>query len=258
MPGLAYWAGVRVMRMIVREMRTSAHTTMRSNSPPPAASLASALFGKSMRSILATLFARPDEEFYLRELARVAATTASSLQRDLAALVGAGIVLRALRGHQVYFRANRACPIFDELRGLVVKTFGIADVLKQALQPLSDAIEAAFVYGSVARGEERAASDIDLFVVGEVSFGDVVEALTPAQRKLAREINATVFDPAEFAGKANEGSHFVTTVRAEKKLFVIGGENELESVAHKKRVANAQTVNKGNHRSARIGRSKSR
>jgi predicted nucleotidyltransferase len=188
----------------------------------------------------------------------VAATAPSSLQRDLAALVGAGIVLRAVRGHQVYFRANRACPIFDELRGLVVKTFGVADVLKQALQPLSGNIDAAVVYGSVARGEERAASDIDLFVVGEVSFGDVIEALAPVQRKLGREINPTVFPPVEFAGKVRESNHFVTTVLAEKKLFVIGGENELESVARKRRAAGAQAVNKGNRRPARVGRSKSR
>ncbi len=211
-----------------------------------------------MQAIMATLYGRPDEEFYLRELARVAATTASSLQRDLAALVGAGIVLRAARGHQVYFRANRACPVFDELRGLVVKTFGVADVLKQALQPLSDSIDAAFVHGSVARGEERAASDIDLFVLGEVSFGDVIEALTPAQRTLGREINPAVFPPAEFAGKVREGNHFVTTVLAEKRMFVIGGENELESVARERRAAGAQAVNKGNSRPARVGRSKSR
>jgi len=211
-----------------------------------------------MRVILATLYGRPDEEFYLRELARVAATTASSLQRDLAALVSAGIILRAVRGHQVYFRANRACPVFDELRGLVVKTFGIVDVLKQVLQPLSDGIEAAYVYGSVARGEEGATSDIDLFVLGEVSFGDVIEALAPAQRTLGREINPTVFPPVEFADKAHEGNHFVTTVLAEKKLFVIGGENELESVVRTRRAAGAQAVNKRNRLPVRVGRSKSR
>ena len=246
------------MRMIVREMRTSTQTKTRSGSRPAAASLASALFGKSMQAILATLYGRPDEEFYLRELARVAATAASSLQRDLVALVGAGIVLRAVRGHQVYFCANRACPIFDELRGLVVKTFGVADILKQALQRLSDSIDTAFVYGSMARGEERAASDIDLFVVGEASFGDVVEALAPAQRQLGREINPTVFSALEFAGKAHERNHFVTTVLAERKLFVIGGENELENVARKRRAAGAQAVSKGNRRRARVGRSKSR
>src|SRR3990172_4867843 len=108
-----------------------------------------------------------DEEFYLRELARSSGTTASSLQRDLAALARAGIVLRTARAHQVYFRANRACPVFDELRGLVVKTFGVADLLREALRPLADRIDAAFVYGSVARGEKRSGSDIELLKVGE-------------------------------------------------------------------------------------------
>lgn len=246
------------MRMIVREMRTSAHTSTHPKLPPAAASLASALFGKSMQAILAMLFGRPDEEFYLRELARLTATTASSLQRDLAALVGAGIVLRASRGHQVYFRANQSCPVFEELRGLVVKTFGVVDELKRALLALAGKIEVAFVYGSVARGAQRAASDIDLFVVGDVSFGDMIEALEPAQRNLGREINPTVFAAAEFAEKVRERNHFVTTVCGEKKLFVIGGENELDGVARKGRVAGGQVVGKGNHRPARAGRSKSR
>lgn len=259
------------MRMIVREMRTQtrhprahgatrtpAQAARRSAAPRAAATLASALFGKSMQAILAALFGRPDEEFYLRELARVTATTASSLQRDLAALVGAGIVLRASRGHQVYFRANRACPVFEELRGLVVKTFGVVDELKRALLPLAGKIDIAFVYGSVARGAERAASDVDLFVVGEVSFGDVIEALEPAQRILGREINPTVFSAAEFAGKVRERDHFMSTVLGERKLFVIGGENELESVARKGRVARAPAVGKGNRGPARTGRPKSR
>ena len=98
----------------------------------------------------------------------------------------------------------------------------------------------------------------DLFLVGEISFGDVVEALAPAQRKLGREINPTVFAPVEFADKADDGNHFVTTVLAERKLFVIGGANELESVARKRRAAGARAVNKGNRRPARVGRSKSR
>lgn len=259
------------MRMIVREMRTHARrphiattarvpaqAATRSAASRAAATPASALFGKSMQAILATLFGRPDEEFYLHELARVTATTPSSLQRDLAALVGAGIVLRASRGHQVYFRANRACPVFEELRGLVVKTFGVLDELKQALRPLAGAIALAFVYGSVARGEQRAASDIDLFVVGEVSFGEVIEALAPAQRKLGREINPTLYPAAEFAVKVREHNHFVSTVLGEPKLFVIGGEHELESVDRASRLADAQALGKGNRRPARAGRSKSR
>jgi predicted nucleotidyltransferase len=244
--------------MIVREMRTTTPASTQSIAPPAPAPLASALFGKSMQAILATLFGRPDEEFYLRELARAAATTPSSLQRDLAALVRAGIVLRTTRGHQVYFRANRACPVFAELHGLVVKTFGLVDVLRQALQPISGRIDAAFVYGSVARGEDRAASDIDLFVVGEATFGEVIEALASAQSKLAREINPTVFGRQELAEKAREGNHFVGTVLDDRKLFVIEGDNELEGVVGKGRAADAQVIGKGNRRPARARRSQSR
>lgn len=226
--------------------------------PSSAASLASVLFGKSMQAILAVLYGRPDEEFYLRELARSSGTTASSLQRDLAALARAGIVLRTAHGHQVYFRANRACPVFDELRGLVVKTFGAAAILSEALRPLADRIDAAFLYGSVARGEERAGSDIDLFVLGAAGFGEVIEALAPAQRRLAREINPTVFPREEFARKVRAGNHFVATVLEERKLFLIGGEDELESLAREGHAANAQTLRKGDRRPARAGRSKSR
>ncbi len=238
-------------------MRTEASA----HGPPPQraqGTIASALFGKSMQAILAHLYGRPGEEFYLREIARSTGTTPSSLQRDLAALAHAGIIDRTVRGHQVYFRANRACPVFDELRGLVVKTFGVADVLRNALRPLAGRIDAAFIYGSVARGEERTESDIDLFVIGKVSSGDVIEALAPAQRRLAREINPTVFPGAEFADKARERNHFLTTVLGERKLFLIGGENELESLARQGRAAGAQAVKKGNRRPVRARRSKSR
>src|SRR5579859_679788 len=190
-------------------MRTNAAKAPRPRPSSRQPSLASALFGKSMQAILAHLYGRPDEEFYLRELARSTGTSPSSLQRDLAALTRAGIIARAERGHQVYFRADRSCPVFDELRGLVVKTFGVAEILRDALQSLSGRIDAAFVYGSVARGEERAGSDIDLFVIGEAHPGEVIEALAPARRRLGREINPSVFPRAEFAGKVRGGNHFL-------------------------------------------------
>lgn len=211
-----------------------------------------------MQAILAQLYGRPDQEFYLRELARATGTAPSSLQRELAVLTRAGIILRTARGHQVYFRANRACPVFEELRGLVDKTFGVAEILKYGLQALSDRIESAFVYGSVARGAARAESDIDVLIIGKVSSGEVIEALAPAQQRLGREINPTVFPPAEFAEKTRGGNHFLTTTLAEPKLFLIGGEDALESLARQGRPAGAQDVEKRNRRPARAGRSKSR
>src|SRR6266513_2551094 len=162
-------------------MRTEG-STRRLPQERPKGSIASALFGKSMQTILAQLYGCADEEFYLSQIARSTGTTPSSLQDGLAALTLAGIIDRTVRGHQVYYRANLACPVFAELRGLVVKTFGVADVLRNALWPLDGRIDAAFIYGSVVRGEERTERDIDLFAIGEVSSGEVIEALVPAQR----------------------------------------------------------------------------
>ena len=242
------------MRIFVRQMRTK--------TPKPAAvprsPLASVLFGKSMQAIFSQLFGRPDEAFYLRELARSADISASSLQRDLAALTHAGVIERTARGHQVYFRANHACPIYEELRGLVVKTFGVTEILTVALHPLAGKIDAAFIYGSVARGEERAGSDIDLFIIGSATFAQVVQAVTPAQGKLGREINPTVYPRVEFVQTARDKSHFVDTVLSGRKLFLIGSDDELERLAGKGNAAPAPGVKKRARRTAGAGGSKPR
>lgn len=175
-------------------------------------SLGSTLFGKSRRAILALLYGRPDEEFYLREIAREAGTSPSSLQRDLSVLTEAGIIERSEHGRQVYFRANRSCPVFEELRGLVVKTFGVADVLKEALARHSSRIQIAFVYGSIARGEERAGSDVDVFVIGDVTFADISKSLRSAEARLGREINPTIYPGEELMAKARGRDHFVQSV----------------------------------------------
>ncbi len=215
--------------------------------------VAGALFGASRRAILALLYGRPDEAFYLREIARTAGLTPSSLQRDLATLTDAGIVERTRRGHQVYFRANRECPVFDELRGLVVKTFGVLDVLRDALAPLEPRVAIAFVYGSVARGEDRPGSDVDVLVVGDVKFGEVVEALAASELRLGREVNPTVYPRHEFARKLRERDHFLATVVADKKLFLVGGENELRDLA-RSAADQAASVRKAGNRKPPRGR----
>jgi len=131
-------------------------------------SLSSALFGKTHQAVLAFLYSRPNEAFYVREVTRAAGAGQGSVQRELAQLLDAGIIARITRGRQVYYQANRACPIFDELRGLVLKTVGLADVLRFALLPLADTIDIALVYGSQATGEASATSDVDLPVVADV------------------------------------------------------------------------------------------
>lgn len=194
-------------------------------------SIAAALFGKSRRAVLALLFGRAERPFYLREIARSAGAAVGSVQRELANLVAAGIVRRSVQGAQVYFQANPDCPVYPELRSLMTKTAGVRDVLRDALEPVQDRIAAAFVYGSVARGEERSDSDIDLMVLGDASFAEVAAAVKQAEKKLGREINPSVFPFAEFSKKRKVRNHFISTVLAEEKLFIIGNEDALGRMA---------------------------
>jgi uncharacterized protein len=136
-------------------------------------------------------------------------------------------LLRRTPGRQVYFRANSENPVYEELRSLLLKTAGVADVLRGALATLAGRIQVAFVYGSVARGEERRASEIDLMVVGDASFADLSQALAPAQRRLAREVNPTAYTPAEFRQKLAAGHHFLEGVMGREKLLLIGDEHDL-------------------------------
>ena len=188
--------------------------------------LAKVLFGQGRRSILALLYGRTDEQFYLREIARRAGTGIGATQRELGQLTDAGLIHRVRRGHQVYYQANRQNPIFAELKSILAKTSGIRDVLNEVLAPLAERIRLAFVYGSIARGDEDASSDVDLMVVGEVSFADVVSALSESDSKLGREVKPTVYTLQEFREKLAAKNHFLSTVAKEKKLFVIGDEHE--------------------------------
>lgn len=191
------------------------------------ASLSATLFGKTRQALLAQLYSHPDEAFYMRQLIRAVQGGLGAVQRELKELAQAGIIQRQVRGRQVYYQANSQCPIYAELRGIVLKTAGAADVLRNHLQSLAEHIRVAFVYGSVARGEEGRGSDIDLMVIGDASFGDVVTALGPAQNALGREINPTVYTVDEFRKKIAAKHHFVTTVFKGPKLFVLGEEREL-------------------------------
>ena len=196
----------------------------------PDSNLSTALFGRTRRAILAQLYGHPDEAYYLRQLVRSAGLGLGAVQREVARLAGAGIIQRTARGRQVYYQANPACPLFAELKSLVVKTAGVGDVLRGALGPLADRIKVAFVYGSVARTEQKSGSDVDVMVIGDVSFGDVVSALESAQKTLGREINPTVYSPGEYRAKIKARHHFLTTVQNSEKVFVIGDEHEFEGL----------------------------
>lgn len=194
---------------------------------------ASSLFGRTRSALLALLYGHADESFYLRQLIREVGAGHGALQRELKHLTDMGLIVRRAQGNQVLFRANAHSPIFAEIKSLVTKTVGVHHAIRSALASLRPAVKIAFVYGSVARNQERAESDVDLMVLGNASFSEVVSALAPAQKVLGREINPTLFPTSEFRTKLAAGNHLLRSVMKEKKLFVVGTEDELAKLAAK-------------------------
>lgn len=191
------------------------------------------LFGNTRSALLALLYGHAGESYYVRQIARVLGGGHGALQRELKHLAEMGLLVRSTRGNQVLYQANQQNPIFPELRSLVAKTFGIHDMIRSSLAGLGDRIQTAFIYGSVAHEGERPDSDVDLLVIGEASFREVVTALAPAQRQAGREINPSVFSASEFRSKLKAGNHFLTSVMRGKKIFVLGTQHELANLAAK-------------------------
>ncbi len=186
------------------------------------------LLTRPVQSVLAATLMQPDRWWYLSDLARFLDRTPSSLQGALAGLVKAGILHRKQEGNRVYYQADRRCPYFAELSGIIVKTVGLVDLLRDALRPHANRISAAFVFGSVARAEERSTSDVDLGVIGEVGLFDLASDLSRAEHKLGRPINTQLWTPAEFEKKRRRRDHFVTALVSGEKLMVMGGGEPLE------------------------------
>ena len=193
-------------------------------------SLGALLLGKTRLAILSLLLSQPERKLYLRQIIRLSGAGQGAVQRELSLLVGAGILLKTREANLAYFQANHATPVYEELRGLIRKTAGIADLLRTALLPLAHSIERAFLYGSLARGEERSDSDVDLMVIGDISFFDVVSAVSSLQETLGREINPTVFTEAEYNERRAADDHFLAQVQADPRIDLIGGENDSRSV----------------------------
>jgi predicted nucleotidyltransferase len=193
--------------------------------------LSETLFGRTRGAVLSILYGHVGKGFYLRQLARLTHIALGPVQREIRQLVEAGLVSKKTIGTQILYAANRESPVFREIKGLVTKTVGMHDVLEEALSPLRDEINLAFVYGSVARSREREHSDVDVMVVGNVDFDVIVEKLRDAEETLNREINPTVYSIREFSKKLRE--NFLKTVLVEKKLFIIGNENVLRELGEK-------------------------
>lgn len=194
----------------------------RRTAPPlPPASLASALFGSTQQRVLGLLFAQPDRSFYATELIALARAGSGSVQRELARLEQSGLVAVRAVGNQKHYQANPASPIYDELCGIARKTVGIAE-------PLREQLKAAFVFGSVAKQTDHAASDIDLMIVSDtLEFPDAILALQPVEQGLGREINPVVYTRQELAGRLKADEGFVKRVLSQPKVWLFGSEDDL-------------------------------
>jgi DNA-binding transcriptional ArsR family regulator len=190
-----------------------------------------ALLSKTTQDLLGATVLAPDQWWYLSDLAKHVRRRPSSLQKPLAALVAAGILSRRKDGNRVYYRADRDCPFLGELQGLIAKTAGLVDVLREALAPTGRRFDAIFVHGSVADARERSGSDIDLVAIGSLGLAGLSPALEAAEKRLRRPINASVYTPDEFAAKVAAKNHFVCSVLNSKKLFIVGQPDDLERVA---------------------------
>ena len=193
-------------------------------------SLSSLLFPEYRRCVLGLLLLRPDEALHGREIARQTGLSAGTITRELTRLAQVGLLKREKRGNQQLYSANTAGPIYAELASILRKTSGMADVLVQALAPITPKLRLAFVFGSLARGGESAGSDIDLMLIGDIKFREVVELLYPVQEVLGREVNPQVYSVAEFSARA-PGEPFLADVLAKPKIFLIGSERDLEELA---------------------------
>lgn len=198
-------------------------------------SLAHELLGQTRSAVLSALLLHPQDSLHVRELARLTGASAGSLHRELRALSEMGLLIRQEIGRQVHYRANVDSPVFEELAGLLRKTAGVADVLRDALAPLADKLAFAFVYGSVAAGTERPGSDVDLMALGSVGFADLAHALAGAQATLRREVNPTVMTVRGFRQQLAAGDGFARSVFEGAKLWLMGTNDDLAKLAaHRK------------------------
>jgi predicted nucleotidyltransferase len=192
--------------------------------------LADLLFGQTRGAILALLYGRADQSFYTRQIAREVDASVGAVQRELENLSKVGLIVRTSLGSQVFYQANRDASIFREMQSLVKKTTGIFSVVRSALHPLATRTLVAFVYGSVAREEETAQSDVDLMVVGKATLDEVLSRLSTVEKTIGRPINPTVYSVAEFKSKLTTGNHFLTAVLKGQKVFLLGDEDELRKM----------------------------
>jgi len=221
-------ANLHIPRMGINMPNMGTRTKSGASEAKKRTSLADALFSTVQQRVLAYLFGQPERSFFATELIRLAGGGSGAVQRELARLAESGLVTVKRVGTQKHFQANPQSPIYAELCAIAQKTVGLAEPLREALAPLAKRITAAFVFGSVAKRGDTAASDIDVLVLSDsVEYADVFAALQSAEAKLGRTVNPTVYTPANWNKKRKEDNAFVMKVAAQPKVFLIGSEEDL-------------------------------
>jgi predicted nucleotidyltransferase len=184
------------------------------------------LFKEYRRRVLSLLLLRPDQRYHVREIARLTGTVPGTLHKELSKLAKAGVLEKSSQGNQVSYQANRNCLIFEELSSILRKTSGIADSVREALEPLEDSIDVALIFGSIASGKATSDSDIDLLIVGNAGFSETVKALYPTQEVLGREINPKLYSAKEWQAARKENSAFIREILEKPVIRIMGEINE--------------------------------
>jgi predicted nucleotidyltransferase len=191
-------------------------------------SISDVLFSGVQQRVLGLLFGQPERSFYANQISRIGMTGRGALQRELERMTSAGLITMTPIGRQKHYQANRNSPVFQEVRGIVRKTFGLADVLRSALALSSPPVRAAFIYGSVAKGTDSATSDIDVMVVADgMTYSSLFELFSAAEDMLGRKVNPTLYTVEDFAKKRCGDNHFITRVIDQPKIILIGDENDI-------------------------------
>jgi predicted nucleotidyltransferase len=193
-------------------------------------SIADVLFSGVQQRVIGLLFGQPDRSFYANEIQRLGKTGRGALQRELARMTASGLITLTVIGQQKHYQANKVSPIFNELRGIAIKTFGLSDILRLALAQFAKEIAFAFIFGSVAKNTDTATSDIDVMVIADgLSYSVLFEALTKAEETLGRKVSPTLYSTEEFNKKLAADNHFVSRVLDQQKIVLIGDESAIRT-----------------------------
>lgn len=190
-----------------------------------------ALFTKTQQKIMSLLFQKPDTTFYLNQIVRQAGIGKGTIKRELEKMTVAGLLTVKHIGNQKHYQANSSAPIYHELVAITRKTFGIANVIRQTLEPIENAIEFAFIYGSIAKATETAKSDIDLMIIShDLTYADIMNLLISVETELQRTINPTIYNSLDFNDKLQQGNSFLTRIINQEKIMIMGSENVIRQV----------------------------